>query len=91
MKSRQFNYRVRVGDRTFSVKGLIWPPDRAFKDIPAENAVDYEILDIQQVAGEPWEKDPRICGDGSFAEYVELNSNQIERGIFHSYAQEIKR
>lgn len=91
MKSRKFNYFVKVGDRLFNIKGLIWPPDRVFKDIPSENAVDYEILDIAQVSGESWDKDPRICGDGTFEDYLELNYNQIERGIFNNYMQEARR
>lgn len=88
MKSKRFNYTVKVGGRAFSVKGLIWPPDKMFKDIPAENVVDYEILDIDQVSGEPWSNDPRIKGDGTFDDFLELNYPQFERGIFQGYAAE---
>ena len=91
MKSKRFSYMVRIGERVFSIRGLIWPPNVVFKDIPTESPVDYEILNIEQVSGEPWERDPYICGDGTFNDFIEMNSKQIERGIYHSFTQEAKR
>lgn len=90
MRSKTFKYIVRVGSRSFAVKGLIWPPDRMYKDIPTENIVDYDILDVEQVSGDPWSNDPRIKGDGNFDDFLQLNYNQFERGILQSFAQEAR-
>lgn len=90
MRSKPFNYTVRVGSRSFVVNGLIWPPDRMYKDIPTENIVDYDILSVEQVSGEPWFNDPRIKGDGDFEDFIQLNYNQFERGILQSFAQEAR-
>jgi hypothetical protein len=59
-----------------------------YKDIPTENAVDYDILSVEQISGEPWSNDPRIKGDGDFEDFLQLNYNQFERGIFSCFAQE---
>jgi hypothetical protein len=91
MRSKEFNYRVKVGERAFIVQGLIWPPDKHFKDVPKENNVDYEILSVEQVEGPLWSKDPRICGEGTINDFMELNYLSFEKGIMYNYSQEARR